>query len=1306
MAVCNLFRQLTKDTGSFLLFSQYTEDLTRSYVQHDSYRVIPSKFVAIDANYSNIKTEYRHPGLSNPNEYVPTFFQNWFENGCTYLRSRASNSVSIAEGKWDPSSFNPKTSSNIFWNLLVDSGLLTINSYDDIIGGSKPEGVSDPFDVISEIKYVGKIDIHSYEEKDGVGYNEVYCYIPNNATEVFHQVIDETSQTNSKNVFRYNDPYIIGCDSDTQNILGILPHNTPSPFDYSPTYLYNFVGNESNDPNGATLQSVDANAMRALYGQATHNTFTFNTIVVLYDVVSKDANGTPNILYKDIPMGIYITGLIDGTGIPQNAVTKYTQARDAYNSGTSYGLRICTRFLSTPNATTINSVSLDVADQYAGFAQAMSKMSESQEQMNIIIQDAVAKTQDIKDHLAAFKNNKTNVPYIRQIGNEYVWFVNGTNTGVHANGRKGADGKNGTILELIEHNGSYYWAVDGHMTNVRAEGLDGQIGPQGPQGIPGRDGITPRISIDSKTKNWIINGVDTGICAEPQKISIRNINGVNYWYVGNQNQNIRADAQDGKTPEIRTADDGFKYWFVDGVNTQVRAEAVDGSSLYVVAENVVVTNGNIYLPNHTSFDWAKDDTILYIGNDVNGIAFKYDIYRVNSYNAATDLWRMAKLGNINAKLTDVISDITIEKNGNNLHTTIVSPNGNKTYVSKDPATELVSHSTLQKKFHYLYDTVYFCGAQSLSRKECWVEIPYAMHVIKNSSSYDVAIRISGRYRNLRGLIDIKTTKLDLPYKTVNSAGKTIDSTYTAFDTRTNNNICINTKYFRLVKGSIQDGRNITTLDGDKFAIKTTPIQSFWSQSRITFEEKSYVIWKNLTRDQLRAINHSYKISQHIGKVHVFVSLEDLYSNQIRDFINNQNQKYSMNIAFMTGQPGILKYDKVDNMWKVNDTHTPVFVRRHQKTVSKMYHKSDVIPARPANTIEEFMALYHPHNMYFWLYGGKPVLNQNGTVKKIMHVGADKSRVVPYWIKSSGWVPNRFYNRLKNKPNIALFNRFKEVYKDGNVEWSELPDSICKYIKVSPLFPKYLSTQSGYAKELYIGNDYTRENLYENWGNLIKRASGVTNKHLATTDYTGKYYVRVAASLGPGQPFDMYEISMRYIKNSRHNPETDLNMGAYFNEENDSMFDFVNNTNDRLVSPDRSFLMGKNENNLLMSPANIQPTITIAKPVVNPNAIQTTPQEGKPYFYKMLPSFLKQPKSTLTIIENEDYTESRNAESGTTKWMTINCLLWPGYKMSNIESLEYPIDFGKISTDQDTQTYSYWRLSVKFIGRIDCLKMVL
>ena len=162
-----------------------------------------------------------------------------------------------------------------------------------------------------------------------------------------------------------------------------------------------------------------------------YDKFNINTIVVLYDIVRKTSVGD-QIIHRNIPLGIYFTGCLDNdAGIMSNTITKYVSSGQIYNQGTSYGLRICTRFLSSPNSTEIKDISVN-GSAVSEIAPVLEKMGETL----IAVEDSIAESSQIqtelKTHLSQFKNNKVNVPYIRRIGDKKYWFVNGKNTGAVA----------------------------------------------------------------------------------------------------------------------------------------------------------------------------------------------------------------------------------------------------------------------------------------------------------------------------------------------------------------------------------------------------------------------------------------------------------------------------------------------------------------------------------------------------------------------------------------------------------------------------------------------------------------------------------------------------------------------------------------------------------------------------------------------------------------------------------------------------------------------------------------------------------
>jgi hypothetical protein len=55
----------------------------------------------------------------------------------------------------------------------------------------------------------------------------------------------------------------------------------------------------------------------------------------------------------------------------------------------------------------------------------MTAMSENLSRMTDIVKSSISETQGYKDLLSVIKNNRTNVPYIKQINGQDYWFVNG-----------------------------------------------------------------------------------------------------------------------------------------------------------------------------------------------------------------------------------------------------------------------------------------------------------------------------------------------------------------------------------------------------------------------------------------------------------------------------------------------------------------------------------------------------------------------------------------------------------------------------------------------------------------------------------------------------------------------------------------------------------------------------------------------------------------------------------------------------------------------------------------------------------------
>lgn len=371
MAICNVFKELTKNNGTFFTFSQYAEDLTINQ-SNSSYKVVPSKFMCCDVDYSLFS-----------NITLPALLQNNFENGCSFLRSKMNN-------EW-----TPDISKNVFWNE-VGKNLFKID------------------DSNSNIVYVSDINIQSYTEKDSVGYNEIYCYIPNEAKQSKYNFI--SNETSSYHV--YGNEYICGYTEKDLDFTGLLPINNiyikdTDELSEKNLYAYKYSYTEELLLDFDNPEVVDGNK------------FSFNTIVVFYDVYEGDV-----LKYTSIPLGMYVSGIIED-GVMNNSITKFVSNDDIYSSGTSYGLRICNRFTISSNGTIIKTDSNVTGGEdlmYPALSQAMSAMVDSQAKLDQLINGINDYQQGIKDHLAKFKNYRTNVPYIKLINNVPYWFINGKNT--------------------------------------------------------------------------------------------------------------------------------------------------------------------------------------------------------------------------------------------------------------------------------------------------------------------------------------------------------------------------------------------------------------------------------------------------------------------------------------------------------------------------------------------------------------------------------------------------------------------------------------------------------------------------------------------------------------------------------------------------------------------------------------------------------------------------------------------------------------------------------------------------------------
>lgn len=412
---CNLLKPVDNLTGTFFMFSQYTQDLTKQYTQCDKYRCVPSKFAALNLDLNNIG--------NTGDVKLGEIFQNYFENACTFLRGHYAQT----------NDWNPEYTRNLLFQTLQKYGLMNIT--DSIVTSPDGQIVSG---VSKQLQYIGDINLYSYEElKDGTGYNEIYCYIPNDAKNKDYQLSGEEPRESVQWPDNLND--ICGYEGQTpyNNLSWSVNGYTDLKSDNTLLYC---IGQYGIDLNKLTLiPQVLGNHDNTKQENSNDNvrndgedSFEVNAIVVFYDIVSKNGAEDDTVIYYNVPLGIYFTGKPQTDGTMTNTINKYISSEEVYNQGTSYGLRICSRFLSNPNTTEPIEITATGSSNVSEIAPVLEKMGELLSSIEDVINDDDRMYNMIKDHLAMFKNNKVNVPYVRQVGNKKYWFVNGKNTGAIA----------------------------------------------------------------------------------------------------------------------------------------------------------------------------------------------------------------------------------------------------------------------------------------------------------------------------------------------------------------------------------------------------------------------------------------------------------------------------------------------------------------------------------------------------------------------------------------------------------------------------------------------------------------------------------------------------------------------------------------------------------------------------------------------------------------------------------------------------------------------------------------------------------
>ncbi|MDE6584543.1 MAG: leucine-rich repeat domain-containing protein, partial [Anaeroplasmataceae bacterium] len=216
-------------------------------------------------------------------------------------------------------------------------------------------------------------------------------------------------------------------------------------------------------------------------------------------------------------------------------------------------------------------------------------------------------------------NVDTHVSTIRDLGLTYEikngnWYIGGKDTGISASQLSGVPTKGS----------DFYYHVGSLKTNVLTiKEIEDQT-----------------YEIDETTRNWFINGVDSGISAYQQKTGNITKGSDFYYYIDGVKTNVMHIVPSTVTPV--KGDDG--NWYIDGVNTNVAYRKLnDPSTLYGNEIKYYITNGNRYVVNDTtSIVWEKfletknDSSVVYhFQLKVNGTVVDDKVVSQAEYNASS-----------------------------------------------------------------------------------------------------------------------------------------------------------------------------------------------------------------------------------------------------------------------------------------------------------------------------------------------------------------------------------------------------------------------------------------------------------------------------------------------------------------------------------------------------------------------------------------------------------------------------------------------------------------------------------------------
>lgn len=469
MAKCNVFQpNLTQNMGTFYTFSQWGDDMTLQNALGDAYRLVPSRFACLKID--NVQG-------------VGTKLQDYFEHVCAAIRHHMDIDTHLER-------FTPKNASWIFWDALKKANL-TDSTWSNMV-------------------FVGEMDLQGTNYIDGVSYSELYCIVPANAKKMTNWVAGASPSGGLPSIsWTYDQQFGVpfgwtdSMKAQTGVITQYATNTVTTPAHFEGPAIFTTEDNQTMYSSLNTLDSLHQVYMQDIlvnnnYFTITNDdSFEFNAIALFYDIVAKDEHNNYHYIYTAVPMGMYFSE--NGENIK-----KYVANDDIYGQGTSYGLRVTTKFSAESIVAqggdnhSGSQVSATVDNLYPEMSAVMDRFNAAAEAFDMYTDQVQSSIEQMTTHISNFKDNKVNVPYIREIKGygdtkpEKYWFVNGRSTGVKV------ESVYNMYLNGDSGSGMVYEDLRQFVTNIIHEELD----PQGSGSGGGGDqpGPQPIIELEDYIK--------------------------------------------------------------------------------------------------------------------------------------------------------------------------------------------------------------------------------------------------------------------------------------------------------------------------------------------------------------------------------------------------------------------------------------------------------------------------------------------------------------------------------------------------------------------------------------------------------------------------------------------------------------------------------------------------------------------------------------------------------------------------------------------------------------------------------------